>query len=301
MTDTTVSRRHFITTALTAAGGLALGVGIAPAQAATLSARPWNDDAARLPGEINAWVVIEPDDTVIIRYGRAEMGQGSFTALPQILAEELECDWAKVKPEYASANRNFREHKVYGRLATGGSRAVRETGELVQHAGASARERLIAAAAKRWNAPASECSAAMSKVTHKPTGRTFRFGELAVDAAAIKLDKEPALKKPDQYKFIGRRLARLDVPLKINGSAKYGIDLDVPGMVRAAIIKCPVFGGTVKSVNEGAIAGRRGVLQVVKLKDAVAVVADRYFRAQAALNALPIEWEVGAAGTTNST
>src|SRR6516225_8196108 len=279
MTDMTLSRRQFVVTTLTAAGGFAVGVGFTgPAQAATLSARPWNEDNKRYPGEINAWVVIEPDDSVIIRYGRAEMGQGSFTALPQIVAEELECDWALVKPEYASANRNFKENKVYGSLATGGSRAVRETGELVQQAGASARVRLIAAAAKRWDVPASECAAAMSKVTHKPTGRTLRFGELAVDAAAIKLDKEPALKKPDQYKFIGRRLARLDVPLKINGSAKYGIDLDVPGMVHAAIIACPVFGGTVKAVHEGVIAGRRGVMQVVKLKDAVAVVADRHWR-----------------------
>src|SRR5260370_24533107 len=121
----------------------------------------------------------------------------------------------------------------------------------------------------------------MSKVTHKPTGRTFRFGELAADAAVIKLEKEPALKRPDQYKFIGRRLARLDVPLKINGSAKYGIDLDVPGMVRAAIIKCPVVGGTVKSVDEGAIASRRGVPSAAELKDADAVVVDRYFPAAA--------------------
>src|SRR5882757_6384777 len=274
MSNSDFSRRQFVTTALTAAGGFALGVGFAaPAEAASLSVRPWNDDTTRYPGEINAWVVIEPDDTVRIRYGRAEMGQGSFTTMPQILAEELECDWALVKPEYASANRNLRDNKVYGSLSTGGSRAVRETGEMVQQAGASARERLIAAAAKRWNAPMSDCAAAMSKVTHKPTGRTFRYGELAVEAAAIKLDKEPAIKTPDQYKFIGRRLARLDVPLKINGTAKYGIDLDVPGMVCAAIIKCPVFGGTVKSVNEGAIASRRGVLQVVKLNDAVAVVA----------------------------
>ncbi len=301
MTDTNLSRRQFVVTALTVSGGFALGVGIvAPAGAASLSVRPWNDDATGQRGEINAWVVIQPDDTVIIRYGRAEMGQGSFTALPQILAEELECDWAFVKPEYASANRNVRDNKVYGSLSTGGSRAVRETGELVQQAGASARERLIAAAAKRWSVPASECAAAMSKITHKPSGRTFRFGELAVEAAAIKLDKEPGLKRPDQYKFIGRRLERLDVPLKINGSAKYGIDLEVPNMVRAAIIKCPVFGGTLKSVDEAKIASRRGVLQVVKLKDAVAVVADRTYRAQAALNALPIEWEVGPAGTTNS-
>src|SRR5271168_627427 len=266
------SRRQFIVTTLTASGAFALGIATPDlAAAARLDERPWGDEAAH-PGEVNAWVVIEPDDTVIIRYGRAEMGQGSFTALPQIVAEELECDWAFVKPEYASANRNFKENKIYGSLSTGGSRAVRETGEIVQQAGASARERLIAAAAKRWNVPASECSAAMSKVTHKPTGRTFRFGELAVDAAAIKLDKEPALKRPDQYQFIGRRLARLDVPLKINGSAKFGIDLEVPDMVRAAIIKCPVFGGTVKSVDERPIAGRRGVMQVVKLKNAVAVI-----------------------------
>jgi isoquinoline 1-oxidoreductase subunit beta len=296
-----LSRRSFITTAVTAAGGFALGVGIGEsAEAATLSVRPWGNDAARYPGEINAWVVINPDDSVIIRYGRAEMGQGSFTALPQILTEELECDWALVKPEYASANRNLRDNKVYGSLSTGGSRAVRETGEMVQQAGASARERLIAAAAKRWNVPAQECTAAMSKVTHKPTGRTFRFGELAVEAAAIKLDKEPAIKTPDQFKFIGQRLERLDVPMKINGTAMYGIDLAVPDMVQAAIIACPVFGGTVKSVDERAIAGRRGVLQVVKLKDAVAVVADRYFRAQAVLDKLAIEWEVGPAGATDS-
>lgn len=302
MNDMTLSRRQFVATAVTAAGGFAIGIGFAaPAEAATLSVRPWNDDTTRYPGEINAWVVIDPDDTVRIRYGRAEMGQGSFTTMPQILAEELECDWALVKPEYASANRNVRDNKVYGTLSTGGSRAVREQGEFVQQAGASARERLIAAAATRWNVPASECAAAMSKITHKPSGRTFRFGELAAEAAAIKLDKEPALKRPDQYKFIGRRLERLDIPLKINGSAKFGLDLEVPGMVRAAIIKCPVFGGTVKSVDESAIAGRRGGLQVVKLPNAVAVVGDRYFRAQSALNALKIEWEVGAAGTTNST
>jgi len=294
-----LSRRSFITTTLTAAGGFALGIGES-AEAATLSVRPWGDEAARYPGEINAWVVINPDDSVVIRYGRAEMGQGSFTALPQILTEELECDWAFVKPEYASANRNHRDSKVYGSLSTGGSRAVRETGEMVQQAGASARERLIAAAAKRWNVPAQDCAAAMSKVTHKPTGRSFRFGELAAEAAAIKLDKEPAIKTPNAFKFIGQRIARLDVPLKINGTAMYGIDLAVPDMVQAAIMACPVFGGTVKSVDERAIVGRRGNLQVVKLKDAVAVVADRYFRAKAALDALAIEWEVGAAGATDS-
>src|SRR5262245_54227715 len=167
-----LSRRQFIVTSLTASGGFALGIAVPSlAQAATLSAQPWGDEAAHA-GEINAWIVIEPDDTVIIRYGRAEMGQGSFTALPMIVAEELECDWAKVKAEYASANRNFRENEVYGRLSTGGSRAVRETRAKLQQAGASARERLIAAAAKRWGVAPAECAAEMSKVTHTPSGRT---------------------------------------------------------------------------------------------------------------------------------
>ena len=296
----TVSRRQFIVTSLTAAGGFALGIG-APslADAATLAARPWDDETAKA-GEINAWIVIEPDDTVIIRYGRAEMGQGSFTALPMIVAEELECDWAKVKAEYASANRNFREKAVYGRLGTGGSRAVRETRPMLQQAGASARERLISAGAKRWGVAPSECTAEMSKVLHKPTGRSLRYGELVRDAIDIKLDKEPAIKTPDQYKLMGKPMARLDTPLKINGSAIYGIDINVPDAVHAAIMACPVFGGRLKSVDESTIAGRRGVIQVVKLRNAVAVIADRYWRAKAALDKLAIEWDLGAAANTDS-
>src|SRR5262249_56359137 len=154
------------------------------------------------------------------------------------------------------ATRNLRDNKVYGSLSPGGSRAVRETGEMVQQAGASARVRLIAAAAKRWSVPAQDCAAAMSKVTHKPTGRSFRFGELAVEAAAVKLDKEPAIKTPDQFKFIGQRLERLDVPLKINGTAMFGIDLSVPDMVQAAIIASPVFGRTPQTVTPRPLAAR---------------------------------------------
>ena len=208
-----------------------------------------------MPGEINAWVVIQPDDTVIIRYGRAEMGQGSFTALPQILAEELECDWAFVKPEYASANRNFRENKVYGTLSTGGSRAIREQG-----AARPAGRRERARALDRGGGEALERARVRVRSGHEQghaqadAAARSALASSPSEAAAIKLDKEPALKRPDQYKFIGRRLARLDIPLKINGAAKFGIDLEVPGMVRAAIIKCPVFGGTVKSVDESAIA-----------------------------------------------
>ncbi len=295
-----LSRRQFVVTALTATGGFALGIA-APglAEAATLGVEPWGDERAHA-GEINAWIVIEPDDTVIIRYGRAEMGQGSFTALPMIVAEELECDWAKVKAEYASANRNFRQKQVYGNLGTGGSRAVRETREMLQQAGASARERLIAAAARRWGVAAAACVAEQSKVLHQASGRALRFGELAIEAAQIKLDQEPKTKTPDQYKLMGKPMARLDVPLKINGTAVYGIDIKIPGMVQAAIMACPVFGGTLRSVDERAIAGSRGVIQVVKLPNAVAVIADRYWRAKAALDKLPIEWDLGAAAATDS-
>jgi isoquinoline 1-oxidoreductase beta subunit len=295
-----LSRRQFVVTALTATGGFALGVAIpGAAEAATLSPAPWSPEAPAA-GEINAWIVIEPDDTVIIRYARAEMGQGSFTALPMIVAEELECDWSKVKAEYASANRNVREGHVYKAMSTGGSRAVRDSRPYLQRAGASARERQIAAAAKRWDVPAAQCMAEQSKVLHQASGRSLRYGELAAEAAAITLDKEPRIKTPDQYRLMGRSLPRLDTPLKINGSAIYGIDINIPGAVQAAITACPVFGGKLKSVDETAIAGARGVMQVVKLPNAVAVIADRYWRAKEALARLPIEWDVGLSGKTDS-
>jgi isoquinoline 1-oxidoreductase subunit beta len=296
-----LSRRRFIVTAATASGGFALGFAVpALAAAATLAPEPWSKELPAA-GEINAWIVIEPDDTVIIRYARAEMGQGSFTALPMIVAEELECDWTKVRAEHASANRNLKENRVYRQMSTGGSRAVRDCRPYLQHAGASARERLIAAAARRWSVAASECVAQQSRVLHPPSGRALRYGELAAEAAAITLDREPKLKTPEQYRLIGQSLPRLDIPLKINGSAVYGIDVTLPDMVQAAITACPVFGGRLKRVDESAIAGARGVMQVVKLPNAVAVVADRYWRAREALARLPIEWDAGPNGSADST
>jgi isoquinoline 1-oxidoreductase beta subunit len=171
---------------------------------------------------------------------------------------------------------------------------------MLLQAGASARERLIAAAAQRWNVSPSDCEAANSKITHKTTGRSFDYGALAADAANIKLDKEPAIRTPDQFKLIGKRLARLDTPLKINGSAKFAIDTVVPNMVYAAVSACPVFGGRLKSVDDAPVKGRRGVLQVVKLDNAVVVVADRFWRAKEALALLKPEWAAGEAGNTDS-
>ena len=298
----TVNRRDFILTAVSVAGGLMIGIGAAPgnADAAAISTQPWNDNAYA-PHEIDAWIAIDPDDSILIRYQRSEMGQGSMTALPMMITEELQCDWSKVRIEYASSNRSVREQRVYGNMYSHGSMSVRESQKMVQQVGASARERIIAAAAARWHVPASECAAAQSIVTHRPSGRTLRYGELAAEAAKIKLAKEPVIKTPAQFTFLPRRMPRLDLVHKTDGSAKFGIDAQVPGMVFASINACPVRGGKLKSVDESALSGMPGIVGVVKLENALAVVAtDSFWRAKRALSRLQPEWDVGAAGHVNS-
>ena len=295
----TLSRRRFIVAGLSAAGGLAIGVAVPGlARALPIGPEPWSPETAGT--EVSAWILIEPDDSVVIRFARSEMGQGSFTALPMIVAEELECDWSKVRAEYASANRNVREGSIYRSMSTGGSRAVRDSREYLQQAGASARARLVQAAATRWNVAASECEARDGKVLHKASGRSLGYGALAADAAKVTLAQEPAIKTPDQYRLIGKPTARLDTPLKINGAAKFGIDTRLPDMVYAAAAACPVFGGKLKSYDESKIKGRRGIIAVVPLEGAVAVVADRFWRAKEALLAMPVEWDAGPAGSTDS-
>ena len=298
----TLTRRHFIITAATVAGGFAIGLGAAlrPAQAGRVATQPWDDNAYDAH-DIDAWIAIDPDDSILIRYQRSEMGQGSMTALPMMITEELHCDWSKVRIEYASPNRNIRENRVYGDMVSTGSRTVRGSQKLVQQVGASARERLIAAAATRWNVPASECKAANSVVSHAASGRSINYGALASAAAQIKLAAEPKIKTPDQFTFVGKPMPRVDVVHKIDGSAKFGMDAQVPGMVFAAINACPVPGGKLKSVDESAAAGAPGVIKVVKLDNAVAVVATgSYWRAKQALARLQPEWDVGAAGSVDS-
>ena len=293
-----LSRRQFIVTGLTAAGGLAIGIG--PADALPIAAQPWSPETAD-PHEMNAWLIIEPDDTIIIRYPRSEMGQGSFTALPMMVAEDLEADWSKVRAEFASANRNLRQDFVYGKdMSSVGSHSVRFSHQQMQQVGASARVRLVLAAAKRWGVPEAECEAKLGKVTHEPSGRSFGYGALAADAAKITLAKEPEIKAPEQWTLAGTPKPRLDVPLKINGTAAYGIDTRVPEMVYAAVLGCPVPGGTVKSVDDGAAKAMRGVVAVVKLDNAVAVVADRFWRAKKAAEALNVAWNPGPGAGSDS-
>jgi isoquinoline 1-oxidoreductase beta subunit len=296
-----LSRRKFIVSGLSAAGGLALGIAFPNlASARPLGAAPWSNDALASVNEVNAWIVIDPDETITIRIPHTEMGQGAGTANPMIVAEELECDWAKIKGEFASPNRNVRENNVYKDQNTVGSRGVATSWQYLQQAGASARVRLVQAAATRWNVPASECTAENGAVLHKASNRRFTYGQLAADAAKIKLDKEPEIKSPDQFKLIGKPLPRLDTPVKVNGEAKFGIDAKVPDMVYASAMSCPVPGGTLASVDESGLKGKRGIIKVVKMKDAVAVVADNTWRAIQGLEALKVEWNYGAGGKSDS-
>src|SRR5262245_62681568 len=212
------SRRRFLVATASAAGGLAIGVALpGVAGAVPMGPEPWDKTAA--DGEINAWILIEPDDSVVIRVAQSEMGEGVLTSMPMIVAEELACDWNKVRAEYASANRNVREDNIYQRMGTGGSRAVRASREYLQQAGASARARLIAAAAQRWNVAAEECEARNGQVIHAASNRSLGYGALAADAAKVTLASEPAIKTPDQYTLLGQPLARLDTPVKLNGQA----------------------------------------------------------------------------------
>ncbi len=298
-----LSRRRFLVTGVTAAGGFMIGISALPhlANAFTVGVQPWNDDNAHNPNEIDAWIAIEPDDSVLIRYQRSEMGQGSMTALPMIINEELQADWSKVRVEYASPNRNLREKKVYGDMNSSGSRSVRGSQPKMQQVGASARARLIQVAATKWGVPAGECTSAQSVITHGPSGRTLKYSEVAADAAKVTLDKEPAIKPPETWTFAGKPMPRVDVVHKINGAGKYGMDAQVPGMVFAAIVQCPVPGGKLKNVDASVVAGMPGNPQVVKLANAVAVVADgTWWRARQALAKLQPEWDVGAAGTIDS-
>lgn len=296
------SRRQIIVAGATLTGGLALGLfipGAASAAVPALEARYWANDAPD-PDEVNAWVVIEPDDSVTLRCPMAEMGQGTGSGLPLLLAEELECRWDNVKVEFASVNRNIRENTLYGDMMTAGSRGIRTTWPYVQQAGASARARLIQAAANRWKVDAGQCEAKDSKVFHKPSGRSLRYGELVKDAAKVKLVVEPAIKTPDQFKLAGTRQPRLDSAIKSTGRAQFGIDTRQPDQLYASIMSCPVFGGKLVAVDDSAIQGARGIKQVVKLDDAVAVVADNYWRANQALKKLKLTWDGGAAAKTDS-
>jgi len=298
--DALLTRRRFVVAGVSAAGGLAISVA-SPALAGAITKAPWGDDAPRgQRDEVNAFVAVEADNRVVIRVAKSEMGQGVMTSLAMIVAEELECRLDDVQVEYASPHRNLIDGAPYGRMGTGGSSSVRRSREALQQAGASARARLIAAAARRWDIAPAACVARDGAVWREPSAQKFSYGELAAEAATIALDAEPAIKTPDRFKLIGTAVKRFDTPVKVTGEAQFGIDTRLPGMVYAAVAQCPVFGGKLAGYDESAIRGRRGFLAVVPVEGGVAVVADRFWRAREALAALPIRWDFGAAATADS-
>ena len=286
-----LTRRRFLVAAGTAGAGLSLGV-LPPRQAAA--------SLAGKAGEINAWVVVKPDDSVIIRIARSEMGQGTLTGLAQMVAEELECDWSKVGWEYPTPRQNLLRDRVWRNFATGGSRGIRESHQYVREGGAAARMMLVEAAAGRWQVPPAECSVAKGVITHRPTGRTLSFGAVANDAAKLAPPLEVKLKAPKDWQLIGQPVKRLDTADKLNGQQVFGADVQLPGMLNAAVSACPVFGGKLKGYDAAKVADLPGVKGVVPLDDnAVAVVADTWWRAHKALQALPIEWAPGVGGKLN--
>ena len=280
------NRRSFMVGATAAGAGFALGLSL-PSESDAVSAADGSP-------EVNAWVVIRPDETVVIRIIRSEMGQGSLTGLAQLVAEELDCDWSRVTTEFPTPGENLARNRVWGESNTTGSRAIRESHEYVRKGGATARMMLIQAAANAWNVQASECSAANGVITHQSSGRSVSYGKVADAAAKLTPPSDVVLKSTKDWKIAGKPLKRLDTPDKLVGKTTYGIDVRLPGMLYAAISACPVFGGTLDSYDEAKARGMPGVKHVVRVgDDAVAVVADSWWRAKTALEALSVAWDEG--------
>ena len=293
-----ISRRKFIIgSAAVAGGGLALGFnlpsGIAPAAAQSAGADP----------EVTAWVVIKPDDTCVIRVARTEMGQGTHTGLAQLVAEELECDWKKVVLAPITPGQNLARKRIWGDMATGGSRGIRGSQDYVRRGGAAARMMLLQAAADQWQVPVGEVTVANGIITHAASGRTTSYGKVA--SAASKLTppdlKSIKLKNPREWKVAGKPMKRLDTANKVNGAKIYSIDVRLPGMLHAAIKECPVFGGKLVSFDDANIKSRAGVRGAMRVgESAVAVVADSWWRARTALEALQIVWDEGPNASVSS-
>ena len=286
-----LSRRSFVVGSAAAGAGLSLGLHW-PALA----------QGGAAP-EVNAWVVIEPDESCIIRVARAEMGQGTHTGLAQLVAEELDCDWERVRVQMVSPAQNLARKRIWRDMSTGGSRGLRGSQDYMRQGGAAARTLLLQAAANQWGVAIGELSVSKGVISHAGSGRSTTYGKVASAAAQLPAPdpKTLTLRNPRQWKVAGKPIKRLDTAPKVMGRQNYAIDIRLPGMVYAAIQASPVFGGKLVSFDERAIKARKGVLGVYKVDDnAVAVVADNWWRAKNALQELPVVWNEGAHGKENS-
>ncbi len=281
-----LTRRGFIQAGAAAGGGLMLSLRLPLARGEAEAA-----DADRFAP--NAFIRIDRDGRIVLIMPYVEMGQGTYTAIPMLIAEELEVDLNQVHLEHAPPNEKLYVNPLLGVQATGNSNAIRGAWQPLRQAGATARTMLVAAAAKRWNVDPASCGAQSGAVLHVTTGRSFTYGELAGDAGRMPVPENVALKRHQDFRLIGTRAKRLDTPAKVNGTAVYGIDARPPGVKIATLAQSPVFGGRVKSVDDRAAKAVKGVRQIVRLDDAVAVVADHMGAAKKGLAALVIAWDDG--------
>lgn len=284
------SRRSFIVSSAALGAGLAIGFEF-PVFAGTSQ----NPSAPLASPEIGAWVVVKPNDDVIVRIVRSEMGQGTITGLCQLVAEELECDWSKISYEYPTPTENLKRKKIWGSFSTGGSRGIRQSEQYVRKGGAAARMMLVRAAANGWNVPAAECVASNSMIIHSPSGRKISFGKVASAASLLPVPTDIVLKNPKDWKVIGKPIARIDDTVgKVTGKQIYGIDFKLPGMLVATINECPVFGGKLISFDDKKAMQVKGVKKVVAVGGtAVAVVADTFWHAKTAMEQVEINWDFG--------
>jgi CO/xanthine dehydrogenase Mo-binding subunit len=283
--DFSRSRRSFLARSSAVAGSLVVAFHL-PVRAAS----PTSQGGVFSP---NAYLRIGADDSVTIVVALVEMGQGTFTSIPMLIAEELEVELSKVKVEQAPADEKTYGHPLYVLQITGGSAAVQAGWAKLRQVGATAKLMLLTAAAQEWHVPVSECRAENGSVKHAPSGRLLRYGQLVDRASKLPVPKEAPLKNPSEFRLVGTPAPRLDVPAKVDGSALFGIDARVPGMKVAAIALCPVIGGRVASVDDAKTRTVSGVRQVLVADSAVAVVADHYGAAKKGLQALTVKWNEG--------
>jgi isoquinoline 1-oxidoreductase beta subunit len=281
-----LSRRTFIKTATAVGGGLMIG--------AYLPIHPSTSLGAAGTFEPNVWIKVSADESVRIMLTMLEMGQGVMTSMPMLVAEELDFDWSKIRTEWAGADPKYGNPNFGGQQLTAGSNSVRGMWKVLRESGAAARSMLVTAAAQTWNVPESSCTTDNGVVMHQASGRKLTYGALVDKAAALPVPKTVALKDPKDFKVLGKSLARLDVPEKVNGTAGFGIDVKLPGLLTARVVRCPVFGGKVAKFNADKAKAVPGVKNVVQISSGIAVVADNYWSASKGAQALEITWDEGA-------
>ena len=294
VTTSKLDRRSFLKTGLAGATGLVIGFYLPGPH--DLLAATGHDSA---PAALNAWIHIGADDIVTIMIDKSEMGQGVMTSLSMLAAEELECDWKKLRAEFAPAEKAY-FNPAFGAQGTGGSSSIRSSYLPMLKAGATAREMLIAAAAGKWGVDKSDCHAENSVVIHTPTKRTFTYGSLAEDAAKLPVPADVPLKNPKDFHLVSKPAKRLDTPFKVDGSAGFGIDKRLPGMLYASVVRCPVFGGNAASFDAAKAKAIPGVRDVIRISSGIAVVADNTWTAFQGRKALEIKWDEGKNASVSS-